>query len=416
MKKLIATYEKIKRLSENGGNVYIRCAGAYGQDLRYALECDGIHITAFLDGNYDRLQAVSDIPVLPVDTVFRMKAEGKEFFVLAAIRNDEQFETISRELTANGLTPYEDFCDYSFLLQLHGRMKDFSQANACFDYRKRQKRYATFRLNEMHAVDAAFDKTVPDAYNLIGNLDVPLTTYCSLKCKHCSHCMPYANPPKHFEAAQLIEDLDKVLSVSYIACVCVMGGEPFVYPKIAEFFERYRALKNSDNIGFTRIVTNGTVMPGNEFFAAYKKIKNAYIYFSNYGKESRKMPEMIEKCKEFGIPTYVEPYSNEWTILGDFTVDRHYSEEELKRLFAACVSYGCTQLLNGRVYSCCRVPLLNEDGLIPFSKADYCEIRRAPEAELRESLHRYLYETPYLNGCKYCDGMLPYAGHVKRGG
>jgi hypothetical protein len=267
----------------------------------------------------------------------------------------------------------------------------------------------------MKAVDDSFDVYVPDAFNLIGNLDVPLTTYCSLHCKYCSHCIPAANPPKHFKAEEIINDLEKVLAHAYVECLAIMGGEPFVYPEITSFIRQYKLLKHKDNIGYTRVVTNGTMVPSNDFFEAYAEVENAYIYISNYGEKSNKIDELIHKCREYGIKTYICPIMNSWTSLGPYHYKRDYTEPELKHLFSVCTAHFCVQMLNGRIYSCPRIPVLNEDGLIPFCEDDYCEIRRADEKEIEDKLHQYLYEKPYLEGCRYCDGQHCYSKEISRG-
>ena len=62
---------------------------------------------------------------------------------------------------------------------------------------------------------------------------------------------------------------------------------------------------------------------------------------------------------------------------------------------------------------CARIPVLNEERLIPYSEHDFCDIRNA--SNLNEKLHSYLYNTKYLNGCKYCDGQHVYSQEVESG-
>lgn len=396
----------------NGGELYIRCAGNVGKNLAEELKKLEINITAFLDVNYQKTKSYHGVPVLAPETVYD-KAKGN-FFVMIAVERNDIYDAICEEYKKHGFVACEDFADFSF--NADSRMMNFM--DLCCDKSAEEIFHdaAIGRLEEMRRINPYFDKVIPDNMVLIPNLDVPLTTFCSLSCKYCSHCIPYAKPPKHFDSEQIIQDILSTLSVSFVACLAIMGGEPFVYPNLSEFIRRYKEMKIDEKVGFTRIITNGTIVPTDNFFNEYKKLENAYIYISNYGSKSRKLTELFEKCNQHQIPVYVCPETNDWAILGDFSQKRNYTEEQLKHLFSVCDARACVQLLNGRIYSCPRIPLLNEDGLIPFSTKDYCNVRGVTSQELRNTLHNYLYATNYLDGCRYCDGSHRYSRRIPRGG
>lgn len=411
MKKTYETCLRVATVVKNNGNIYIRCAGQFGRQLRYELQELGIPVKGFLDADAGKIAEELDAPVFPPEYI-RNENLG-DFFVLVAIKDDAAYEDICKELMSYGLRKGIDFGSAPF--RDDPRMMDFMDIVPQLDVGKSFEQIALTRMNEMYKVDPTFSKELPNAYNLIPNLDIPLTTYCSLKCEFCSHCIPYANPPKHFSAEEVASSLDRLLSVSFAACVAIMGGEPFVYPRLTEFIERYGKLKNRDKIGFTRVVTNGTVLPGKDFFEAYSKLDNAYIYISNYGDKSNKIDKIVAACDEYGIKTYICPYNSDWVSLGSIMPRRTYSEDELRHLYAVCDARYCMQLLNGRLYACARTPLLNEDGLIPFCETDYCEVARGDDATLSDRLHAYLYDKPYLEGCRYCDGQHMYSKHIGRG-
>lgn len=411
MKYYFKMFKRINEVIEQGGAIYIRCAGAAGQQLLFEMQDVGINVDAFLDSDVDKKIEMCNIPVLPPETIYS-RVQGS-YFVLIAIRDDHIYEIIENDYKSHGLKVGIDYGDFS--IDAEYRMANFEDIKPSYDFVKLFRTTAQDRINEMKDIDGAFDKEVPDCYNLISNLDFPLTTFCSLKCDFCSHCIPYANPPKHFDVDVLISDLNKLLDYSYVECLAIMGGEPLVYPDLNEFIRKYKDLKNKEHIGFTRIVTNGTVLPTDGFFAAYKELDNAYIYISNYGEKSKKIDQLIEKCKEYDIGVFVCPFSDDWVSLGGFSYRRNYTEDQLKHLYAVCGSHSCVQLLNGRIYSCGRTPILNEDGLIPFFEHDFCEIRNANDLDIEENLHRYLYEKPFLEGCQYCDGQHLYSKKVRRG-
>ena len=410
MRRTFEMCRRIDQVSSEGGDIYIRCAGNVGQQLCYELREMGINIRAFLDKESPLSKEVDGIPVLDPETVYQK--ETGSFFILIAVKNDSIYEEICNDLVSHGLKKGVDFADCSFNADC--RMQDFMDIRPQFDFRKKFESIAQERMNDMKQVNPDFNTSLPDAYNLIPNLDVPLTMFCSMSCEYCSHCVPYAKPPKHYEPDIVADQLNKLLAVSYVACIGIMGGEPFVYPKLTEFIKLYGKLSNFNNIGFTRIVTNGTVVPKDDFFDEYRKIPNAYIYISNYGEKSKKIDELVEQCQKNGIKTYVCPYSDEWLLLGEVNHKREYSEKEIRHLYAVCGSHSCVQLLNGRVYACGRVPVLNEYGIIPFAKEDFCEISDDKDV-FSENLHNYLYNKEYLEGCYYCDGQHMFSKRIHRG-
>ena len=101
--------------------------------------------------------------------------------------------------------------------------------------------------------------------------------------------------------------------------------------------------------------------------------------------------------------------------MGDCSYDRNYSEEDLKHLYAVCGAHTCVQLFDGHLYTCGRVPVLNEDGVIPYAEGDFCEVRNSDALTLGDRLHKYLFEKPYLEGCRYCDGQHQYSRKIRRG-
>ena len=413
MYKILASFQRIKEIKEKGGALYIRCASKIGRKLYMELKNLNIQVDAFLDINLDKLKEYDGVPILSPEQVYKTKKTG-DFFILVAMEDENIYKKIIDELDSVGLKQCLDYCDYS--IDPDVRMNTFRDIEPSFCPDELYKRISFARLNEMRSIDPSFTTQVPDVFNLIPNLDVPLTTFCSLKCKYCSHCIPYANPAKHFDESVIINDLNKLLSVSFIACLAIMGGEPFVYPKLANFLDLYKRNEIDQKVGFTRIVTNGTVVPKDEIFDIFKKFKNSYIYISNYGDKSRKINALIDKCKKYEIPFYVCPQTSEWINLGDFHYSRHYTKDEMKHLFAVCDARTCFQLLNGRVYSCSRIPLLNEDGLIPFCSSDFCNIRDHSEDNLNTELHNYMYKKEFLAGCQFCDGQHMYSEKILRGG
>lgn len=398
-------------IANSGGDLYIRCAGKVGKNLAEELKKLELNITAFLDVDYQGLKYYNGIPVLAPETVYN-KEKGT-FFIMIAVERNDIYDAICEEYNKHGLVICEDFADFS--CNADSRMMSFMDLCANKSPKEIFHTKAVERFEEMRLINPAFCKEIPDNMEIIPNLDVPLTTFCSLSCKYCSHCIPYAKPPKHFDYEQIIQDIQNIISVSFVVCLAIMGGEPFVYPDLTKLIKRYKEMKIDEKVGYTRIITNGTIVPTDDFFAEYKKLENAYIYISNYGSKSKKLTELVDKCKQHQISAYVCPETDAWLTLGDFAHKRNYTKKQIMHLFSVCDARACVQLLNGRIYSCPRIPLLNEDKLIPFSAKDYCNVRGTSSQELKNALHGYLYDTNYLDGCQYCDGQHRYSRRIPRG-
>lgn len=412
MKTIFEICQRISEVRAAGGYILVRCAGDRGQQVAFDLRKAGIEPAAFLDHNTTRKLAVEGIAIEKPESVFD-RPRGS-YFVLIAIEDDGIYYQIESEYRKHGLAAGVDYADFSFGREFGRRMFSFIDIVPDYDCLGNFQSVAAGRMQEASAVLRDFDTCVPEAYNLIPNLDLPLTTACSLNCVYCSHSIPLAEP-RHFSVDAVLDDLDKLLSVSYVTCLAIMGGEPFVYPQLIDFINKYNTLRNKKNIGFTRVVTNGTVLPSDDFFKAYKELSNAYIYISNYGDKSKNSKAIAEKAEKYGVKTYLCPMETDWMSLGDCSFARQYSAAELQHLYAVCGSHACVQLFDGHLYACGRVPVLNEDGVIPYAETDFCDVRGSNEKELKEKLHQYLFQKPYLEGCRYCDGQHRYSAKVGRG-
>ena len=294
---MIYQYKLINRLNEVKNrkiDLYIRGAGEIGQQLLYELLELGFTVKAFLDIDLNKTGEGITVPILNPNIV--KKLNKGSFFILITVAKDDSFYSIVNEYLELGLTVLEDFADCSSYSGK--RLLTFRDIRPSFDFYKHEIQMAEDRFREMLEIDRNFNSEISyKNYNIIGNLDLPLTTYCNLQCKFCSHCMPYARPQRHFNSDLVLHDLDKLLKCSYVACLAIMGGEPFVYPNLTYFISNLDFLQNKGNIGFIRIVSNGTVCPNDDFFCSFSKLKNAYIYLSNYGAKSKKYKKFILNVK-----------------------------------------------------------------------------------------------------------------------
>ena len=89
------------------------------------------------------------------------------------------------------------------------------------------KNHTSFKLTE--------DMVNDDFELVVGSIDVSLTTRCNLKCKNCGSLMPLYAHPKDVELDVIIKSLDRFFAcVDRVVRVNVIGGEPFLYPYLAD--------------------------------------------------------------------------------------------------------------------------------------------------------------------------------------
>lgn len=87
------------------------------------------------------------------------------------------------------------------------------------------------------------------------------TTYCNLNCNACLNFTPYRKRFYHRPLDEVKRDIDRFFSVvDFIGLFHVTGGEPLLYPGLAELL-RYLVENYGDRIASLQTVTNGTILP-----------------------------------------------------------------------------------------------------------------------------------------------------------
>jgi len=422
---LIKSYEKLKSISANSINkIFIYGAGEQGEALYYDFCELGIKIDAFLDSNYEQFsdRTFFNIPVLNPKSISEISLDN--IFVIISVRNTNAYLQIKENLEQYGLKKDIHFADFGIID--NSRCDDLARLKPYLNYKKfpvlaeivKSKQRKTAIGNQIATKTAIPNFTIDTSHlddtNYIASLDFVITTYCNLRCKFCSHAIPYCKKHEHFDAQQITQDLNKLLEVSYISCLGILGGEPFLHPQFCDIMYNISKLKNLNKIESIRIVTNAVLLPKDDLLKCLLDIPNVYVYVSNYGEKSKNMNNLIDKCNTLGIPLYICPNENFWIDLGDFNYSRNYSSLELENLFKLCeVASTCMQLINGKFYSCPRLPSLNEHKLIPYSESAFVDVRTLPIENLHSNLSNYLYNK-VLN-CQFCDGFHRFSPIIGRG-
>lgn len=237
-------------------------------------------------------------------------------------------------------------------------------------------------------------------------IEFMITERCTLKCLDCANLMQYYRSPRNRHAAEVMREMDTVADcVDDLLEMRLIGGEPLLHPEFHLLASHAAAKANVETVA---VITNGTVIPREEQWAA---LSNPKICFriSDYGDLSTRRDALIGELRRRNIPGYVVDVGswNRWRLCGA----RGLPPEELRRVFAACRNARCLTVMNGRLYRCEHAANAANLGAMPDHPADYIDLRPLMNqaksvAEARAELGRFFYEMEFIPACDYCPGAF----------
>lgn len=271
--------------------------------------------------------------------------------------------------------------------------------------------HTSFKLTE--------DMVSEDFELVVGSIDVSLTTRCNLKCKNCGSLMPFYAHPKGVELDTIIKSLDRFFScVDRVVRINVIGGEPFLYPHLAEVIDY---LNHRDEVVRVVFPTNGTVVPSNERLYEVLKHPKNHVRISHYEAYDKKSGKMLEKLEAEGIDHSVKQFGADeylWYDFGGFE-PRNRTPEEVEAQYANC-AVEWYSLYRGRLYPCPRAAHAIDLGFIePEGNYVDCLDENISLEELKVQLQHFVYDRKYHPACWHCDRgtgkcpIVPVAEQIK---
>lgn len=274
--------------------------------------------------------------------------------------------------------------------------------------RKNMKKYGKEFILEHYKDNTSFHMNIADYLTgqeelVVGSIDVCMTTRCDLRCKGCGSLMPMYEHPADVELDLILRSLDRFFSVvDRVFRVNVIGGEPFLYPDMAQVIEY---LNGKEQVVKVVVPTNGTVMPENpRLYEALRNPKN-HVRISHYESFDKKSGRLLARLqeekidhsvKQFGADTYL------WYDFGGYE-DRHRTDQELAKQYYEC-EVEWMSLYRGKLYPCPRAAHSIDLGLQP-AEGNFIDIidDKIPLEELKHNLEKFVYETPFYPACGRCD-------------
>ncbi len=243
------------------------------------------------------------------------------------------------------------------------------------------------------------------------SISVSLTQICTLNCKHCSILTPHIKNKRHYDINALKGDLDLFFEkYDYVGNVGIIGGEPFIYPKLSEYILYLEKFKNK-MLRSPKIVTNGTVIPDTDTISAMKKL-NVYVSISDY---SYGLPNLSEKIENLILTlennniSYSVDRVNSWIDFGYTKEDKgSYSNEEMAEFYDSC-EMSCRLLRDGNVYQCANAMFAVDAGIISEDKDNRLRLRdiESHDSKINAIKFDLMYQKKgYLTLCRKCYGYL----------
>lgn len=238
-------------------------------------------------------------------------------------------------------------------------------------------------------------KIVLGKYTYLKQVELVLTTQCSLRCKDCANLMQYYKKTYAIDKDIIVNSINKIQKCfDEINTVVLVGGEPFLYKEISEIINYIIVFSNINHID---IFTNGTIVPAENNISALRNSK-VRILVSDYGKISSKKDELEMFCKKNNINYYIKKEDLQWGYVGDMT-SRERSNKQLKKQFRKCNNY-CRSILNGKLFYCPRAAHGDDLKLVNTKRTEYVDFR---ENVSIEDVLKIVYSSHFFSACNYCN-------------
>lgn len=238
---------------------------------------------------------------------------------------------------------------------------------------------------------------------VIPNIEMDVTSRCTLNCRECSHLIPTHRSAHQFhdyDVAELLGNIDLLLPmIDRCLRFRLLGGEPLMHKELHLVIRR---LVGEKKIKHIQIATNGTIIPTGENLAALQHPKVS-VNISNYGDLAPQKAELVRTLRAAGVHTLLLPYEPRWRAIGDFA-PRGYTREQMRTIFLRCNMLDCKSLHDGRLWMCPRAFHGAALGVMPENPAEYIDLRTVTREQFWEQLD-LLYEDPAgVTTCYRCTG------------
>lgn len=261
-----------------------------------------------------------------------------------------------------------------------------------------QERYRYYRLHYGKGISFLGAKMNKQKIWL-DELEVSITTCCTLCCRQCANLMQYYAVPSHVPAEQIKRSLSAVISaIDGVRLIRILGGEPLLHPDLYGILDF--CVKELSTVQEIEIITNGTLLFQDDVIELIEKYPKIIVIISDYGMTSSKIQLLVRQLEHAVIRHAVR--RSEWRPKANL-LHRGRSKFATRRMFQGCCRY--VSLLNEELHVCPRSCHGTNLHAITKREKDYVQIDRYKDNKkaLKAAIIRML-EQPYVEACEHCDG------------
>jgi organic radical activating enzyme len=357
------------------GDIYLFPFNTESLVMFHVLKHNGFDVKAFCDSS-EALQGknYNGTPVIPL-----VKGEN-ETVIITAHRLYIHANLFAHSLKIEQFLTAEDF-EYAYpLVDKEFICENIPRQKVVYDWLHQQ-------IKQVILPD--------DAKYTINTLNVSVTDRCNLRCKHCGALMQYMQHPQHISLNSLKNDMNMLFSkVDFIRDIHILGGEPFLYPELAEYLNFLS--ERRERIGSLYIITNGTIIPKPEVIKAIANSKTL-VRISDYtGAVPQKIDQIISTFAEYGAEAQLVSF--EWNWENQLTYD---DPADRQKKYNCCFAKNFNNCLkNGKLYLCDFLENAELLHMIPYSDDHHLELKNAN----RDDITKFLSNDVAPLGCDYCSG------------
>lgn len=239
-----------------------------------------------------------------------------------------------------------------------------------------------------------------------------VTTICNLNCEYCLNYTPYIKKPAHFPLQELKESVDTYFShIDYVGLFQLTGGEPMLYHYLREIIE-YISSKYRKKIGILCFVTNGSIVPDDEFISFCEK-NNIFIFLDNYTEAlpriRKTFNETLGKIEKAGIKYNTPEVKAFVKSFPPLKNNLKINDAGLRNKYRCC-HIGVQNLRDGKLSSCTYHAFAVNAGLIPDAPENWFDMSQMTQDILdKRKLIEFRFgfnQKGYVDWCRYCNGHI----------
>ena len=228
-------------------------------------------------------------------------------------------------------------------------------------------------------------------------VDLVLTTKCSLRCKECANLMQYYEKPYDVDKNSVFKAVEEFIKyVDEIEKITLIGGEPFLARDLEEII---LFLKKIPKVRKIQIFTNGTIVPSKALLKTLAEQK-VEIIVSDYGNVSRNKHQLKDICKAIGVLCYLKTEDLQWGYVGDMH-KRNRDHKALIKQFKKCNNH-CRTILNGKLFYCPRAAHGMDLKIVSTPDRNYINLLEKDRVD-KTKIKNFVYSLNGFAACDYCN-------------